>query len=198
MVIRGHGRPEDKKMRRKVIIIIAVLCSILIIGVLASCAKEREKNLTPETTPSGTPVSTPALVPNVEKEILWNLYARFFRPETLIKVHPDNDNTVFAARLEVTKDEWEEIRTKMEAGGWRPERWWSESEGPKAKTLDMAIADELFGEDERKTWVDTWFCIHQESLPDKGLVDEAVYILQVNEDESVLIMYVVTVPGKTE
>ena len=180
-------------MKKRVIIIAVVLLCVSIAGVLATRFGNKKKSPIPSASPTVTTLPTPGHAGNVDTEILWNLYSEYFPADSLKKEHSENNESSFAARLEVTEEEWKEAQAKLKSDEWIVEKWKEPGDPVQFRTMDLLISKELFTEEERKNWTDTWFGIHQVDLPEKGTVDETVYLMQGKDDGIVLILYVVTV-----
>ena len=162
--------------KKKVVLIITsviLLLAALVIGVIAY-ADKRQKQTQPAS-PSVTPTVS------VDTELFWTIYTDFFPKDSVVSVMDTNSRERFGARIEISEEEWKQIKA-----GWSGQRWMSEdiSQMPGLH----GWAEKLFTEEERNAFSESWTNLRYVSIPGKRGVEEHVQIMQW-KDGKILVFY---------
>jgi len=144
---------------------------------------------TPAVTLTVTPAVTPEPTIDVDVELLGKLYAETFSEENLTHVADGNDQHYFAARLELTEDEWDSVCRKLSADG----RWCCQDSFCTADN-PFARGNELFSPGESASFFEGWDQVEEAYIPDRETVHECIEAMQGSKDR-IIVLYRVSVYG---
>lgn len=175
---------EKERLRlgvvRMSLVLVCMVLPLMMIWGFPKKSSSSEKELTP--TPTESTGATPGPLGNVEKKVLWSLYAKIFPEDSVVKESSGNSGSRFAARLEISAEEWKKAKAELTKRGWN-------QEGVSTSVFPVGFIGELFSGEERDRLIDSWSLVHYVALPEYRSVKEGIWVMQGENENTVLVLY---------